>query len=71
MLDRLELREEIKEAYLETRNPNRDYNESLDIFCDKLSTAITKHIKTLEINYTAGLTAPNGPVTGTLNHTVS
>ena len=70
MLDANRLKATIKQAYIDVDAAGLNAGDGLDLFCEKLATAIVNEIKQAKVNYTAGLAAPNGAVTGTFNHTV-
>jgi len=69
-LDRDNLRNDLRDVFVETKNSQSGEVAALDAFADGLAGVIVKHVKTLKINYANGLAAPNGAVAGTFNHTV-
>ena len=72
MLNQNQLKQDLKDAYIEARNSNADEEAALDVFTGRLAEVFIKHIKTLEIEYNNGLIANfyTGLVTGTINHNV-
>lgn len=70
-LNKITLQQDIKQAFKDMKQADTDEEQGLNMFCDKLASALDKYVRSAQINYITGLVAPQGPVTGTFNGNLS